>query len=201
VTGLLRPVLPAAVLFDCDGVLADTEALHDRIISDEITVLGWEISPEESARRFRGLRVRGLADPSAAHGADRQAGESSWIEIVGRVAGIPIVPAPGNNDPTIRQEALRLPMLRLIDGRLPGLVVCPVHARPLIKALTSDYKFAVAGGKRTTTIVKNWASHLVEAAQYGALDGGAYHEVMARTATRRSQHRSMLAQINFNPLR
>ncbi len=160
-----------------------------------------EALAELLARRFRGLRVRGLADPSAANGADRQAGESSWIEIVGRVAGIPVVPAPGNNDPTIRQEALRLPMLRLIDGRLPGLVVCPVHARPLIKALASDYKFAVAGGKRTTTIVKNWASHLVEGAQYGALDGGAFHEVMARTAARRSQQRSMLAQIDFNPLR
>jgi HAD superfamily hydrolase (TIGR01509 family) len=46
---------PAAVLFDCDGVLADTEALHDRIIADEITALGWDMSPEESAKRFRGL--------------------------------------------------------------------------------------------------------------------------------------------------
>lgn len=46
---------PAAVLFDCDGVLADTEALHDRIIAEEITALGWEITPEEGARRFRGF--------------------------------------------------------------------------------------------------------------------------------------------------
>jgi HAD superfamily hydrolase (TIGR01509 family) len=43
------------VLFDCDGVLADTEALHDRISADEIASLGWEMTPEESARRFRGL--------------------------------------------------------------------------------------------------------------------------------------------------
>jgi HAD superfamily hydrolase (TIGR01509 family) len=46
---------PLAVLFDCDGVLADTEALHDRIVAEEITALGWDISPEEGARRFRGL--------------------------------------------------------------------------------------------------------------------------------------------------
>jgi HAD superfamily hydrolase (TIGR01509 family) len=47
--------LPAAVLFDCDGVLADTEALHDRIIAEEITGLGWAITPEEGSRRFRGF--------------------------------------------------------------------------------------------------------------------------------------------------
>ena len=43
---------PAAVLFDCDGVLADTEALHDRIMAAEVSRLGWDISPEEGARRF-----------------------------------------------------------------------------------------------------------------------------------------------------
>jgi beta-phosphoglucomutase-like phosphatase (HAD superfamily) len=46
---------PAAVLFDCDGVLADTEALHDRIMAEEITALGWAITPAEGAKRFRGL--------------------------------------------------------------------------------------------------------------------------------------------------
>jgi HAD superfamily hydrolase (TIGR01509 family) len=51
---LNNPRRPQAVLFDCDGVLADTEALHDRLIAEEITALGWEITPEECARRFRG---------------------------------------------------------------------------------------------------------------------------------------------------
>jgi len=46
---------PQAVLFDCDGVLADTEALHDRIIAEEISALGWDITPEEGSRRFRGF--------------------------------------------------------------------------------------------------------------------------------------------------
>jgi HAD superfamily hydrolase (TIGR01509 family) len=50
-----RPLSPAAVLFDCDGVLADTEALHDRICAEEISALGWEMAPEDCARRFRGL--------------------------------------------------------------------------------------------------------------------------------------------------
>lgn len=50
--GALRP---QAVLFDCDGVLADTEALHDRLIAEELGGLGWDITPEDCAKRFRGL--------------------------------------------------------------------------------------------------------------------------------------------------
>jgi HAD superfamily hydrolase (TIGR01509 family) len=55
VTAASRPARPQAVLFDCDGVLADTEALHDRLVAEEISTLGWEITPAECAKRFRGL--------------------------------------------------------------------------------------------------------------------------------------------------
>jgi HAD superfamily hydrolase (TIGR01509 family) len=55
VTATRPTAVPKAVLFDCDGVLADTEALHDRIMAEEISRLGWEITPEDGARLFRGL--------------------------------------------------------------------------------------------------------------------------------------------------
>ncbi|MBU8536925.1 HAD family hydrolase [Falsiroseomonas tokyonensis] len=56
-----RPVLrPAAVLFDCDGVLADSEALHNRIIAEEISALGWEMDAAEAERRFIGLSWRNI---------------------------------------------------------------------------------------------------------------------------------------------
>jgi hypothetical protein len=157
-----------------------------------------EALAELLADRFRGFTPRGIADPSAAFGADRQAGEASWIEIVARVAGIPVVPAP-TNDPTVRREALRLPMTRLIDGRTPGLLVCP-SCRLLKRALSSDYRWQVTAGRRSGNIMKNWASHLTEAAQYGALDGGAYHEVLARTETRKRGTGPGMATIDFNPL-
>ncbi|MGG5810795.1 HAD family hydrolase [Falsiroseomonas sp. CW058] len=53
-TGSLVP-LPEAVLFDCDGVLADSEGLHNRILAEEITALGWEMDAEACERRFIGL--------------------------------------------------------------------------------------------------------------------------------------------------
>ncbi len=46
---------PEAVLFDCDGVLADTEPLHDRVVAEEVTALGWAMTPGEVRRVFLGL--------------------------------------------------------------------------------------------------------------------------------------------------
>ena len=56
-----RPRRPSAVVFDCDGVLADTEALHDRIMAEEVSRLGWEITPEQGAKLFRGLAWEAIA--------------------------------------------------------------------------------------------------------------------------------------------
>lgn len=133
------------------------------------------------AERFRGLPVRAIADPSAAYGADTANGESSWIDTVARVARISVTPAP-TNDPTPRMEAYRLPMSRLIDGRVPGLLIDP-RCRLTRRALATHYRFTRIGGpggRRSDTPLKNWASHLIDADQYALLDGGAYHEVLAR---------------------
>jgi len=46
---------PAAVLFDCDGVLADSEGLVNRIVAADLTARGWRISAEEARETFLGL--------------------------------------------------------------------------------------------------------------------------------------------------
>ena len=51
---------PRAVLFDCDGVLADTEAMHNRILAQEITALGWPMNEAECERLFIGLSWQGV---------------------------------------------------------------------------------------------------------------------------------------------
>ncbi len=52
-------MLPAfrAVLFDCDGVLADSEALVNAIVAAELTALGWPLTPHEAEREFLGLSL------------------------------------------------------------------------------------------------------------------------------------------------
>lgn len=44
-----------AVLFDCDGVLADTELLVNRLVAAELTARGWPMTAAEARRHFLGL--------------------------------------------------------------------------------------------------------------------------------------------------
>jgi HAD superfamily hydrolase (TIGR01509 family) len=53
-----RPRLrPAAVLFDCDGVLADSEGLVNRLVAEELTARGWGMSGEEARATFLGMAL------------------------------------------------------------------------------------------------------------------------------------------------
>jgi HAD superfamily hydrolase (TIGR01509 family) len=48
----------AAVLFDCDGVLVDSEPITNRVLAQMLGELGRHISPEESMRIFTGKAVK-----------------------------------------------------------------------------------------------------------------------------------------------
>lgn len=45
------------VIFDCDGVLVDSECTARRVVSEAITRLGWAMTPEESQDRFLGMTL------------------------------------------------------------------------------------------------------------------------------------------------
>ena len=46
------------VIFDCDGVLVDSEGPSNRLVATEITALGWPMTTEESCERlFVGRRL------------------------------------------------------------------------------------------------------------------------------------------------
>lgn len=47
-----------AVLFDCDGVLVDSEAITNRVLCDMLGEAGWALSSEECMRLFIGKMVR-----------------------------------------------------------------------------------------------------------------------------------------------
>ncbi len=46
-----------AVIFDCDGVLVDSEPITNRILAEMLAELGWPISAEETMRVFLGKAV------------------------------------------------------------------------------------------------------------------------------------------------
>lgn len=47
-----------AVLFDCDGVLVDSEPITNRVLCQMLGELGWELNPQETMRIFTGKAVR-----------------------------------------------------------------------------------------------------------------------------------------------
>lgn len=48
----------SAVLFDCDGVLVDSEPITNRVLRDMLAEQGWQLTPEECFRTFVGKAVK-----------------------------------------------------------------------------------------------------------------------------------------------
>jgi HAD superfamily hydrolase (TIGR01509 family) len=45
------------VIFDCDGVLVDSEGIANRIIATELAKLGWHMTPHEAEKNFLGMTL------------------------------------------------------------------------------------------------------------------------------------------------
>ena len=48
------------IIFDCDGVLVDTETISNRVLAEAITEAGYPLTTEESVRLFKGGRIKSL---------------------------------------------------------------------------------------------------------------------------------------------
>jgi len=48
---------PELIIFDCDGVLIDSEGVASALIADEMTALGWAMTPDEAMQRFMGMSI------------------------------------------------------------------------------------------------------------------------------------------------
>lgn len=140
-TGPVPPMRPpAAVLFDCDGVLADTEALHDRIIAEEVTALGWDLTPEEAAKRFRGLSWEAIQPLIEARLGPGSVPASFHRDLIRRVldaletdtlpmagsraaiaaiqaAGVPVAVASNSSRPELATKLRRLGLTEVFRGR------------------------------------------------------------------------------------
>jgi HAD superfamily hydrolase (TIGR01509 family) len=58
--GIMRALDPALVIFDCDGVLIDSEAIASAIDARELSRLGLPMTPAEAVRRFAGVSSRDM---------------------------------------------------------------------------------------------------------------------------------------------
>lgn len=66
-----------AVLFDCDGVLVDSEPITNSVLREMLHELGWELAPDECMRLFVGKALKEETALIAAHTG--RAVSSEWI--------------------------------------------------------------------------------------------------------------------------
>ena len=60
---------PALVIFDCDGVLVDSEPITNRLMADEMTRHGLPMTTEECIEQFVGGTIRMVYEMAVARGA------------------------------------------------------------------------------------------------------------------------------------
>lgn len=129
------------------------------------------------SQTYPGHHIEGWGDPAGM--ARSQTDERTALELMREYTGFPWRPAP-SNDPTMRLEAVRATLGRLVDGR-PGMLIsqrCPV----LRKGFAGGYCFkrgAYYGGFSDRP-AKNQYSHVHDALQYVLLGGGEHLAVRRR---------------------
>jgi len=72
----------ALVIFDCDGVLVDSEGPSNRALAEEITRLGWPMDEAEATRRFIGYQLKDVAEVVEAHFG--RPVPNGWVELLRR---------------------------------------------------------------------------------------------------------------------
>ncbi|MFZ1725875.1 MAG: HAD family phosphatase, partial [Albidovulum sp.] len=83
-----------AVIFDCDGVLVDSEGMSEEVISTNLARHGLHLAPDRVSALFLGGTISGVGDTARSMGADLPA---DWLdgiygEIFARLAqGTPLV--------------------------------------------------------------------------------------------------------------
>ncbi|MGB3313121.1 MAG: HAD family phosphatase [Albidovulum sp.] len=86
---------PAAVLFDCDGVIVDSEPITDRVIAANLGRHGMPVAPEDVNRLFIGGTMASVGDYARARGARLP---DAWLDVIyGEIfaclaEGTPLVP-------------------------------------------------------------------------------------------------------------
>jgi HAD superfamily hydrolase (TIGR01509 family) len=142
----------ALVIFDCDGVLIDSEALCDRVVSADLSRQGWSLSPADCHRLFLGLTFPDIQ--SAAEAYLRRPLGIGWLEqIVRRVTEVMAAeadPVPGAREALEATTALGLPFRIASNSSRPEMAAKFARAglSDLVEGRIHSAYDLIARGKR-----------------------------------------------------
>jgi HAD superfamily hydrolase (TIGR01509 family) len=99
------------VIFDCDGVLVDSEGPSNRLVAAEVTALGWPMTTEESCALFVGRRLSDI--PPIIEAKLGHAVPPGWVgklrDKLIHLLGTELSAMPGAHDALRATTALGLP--------------------------------------------------------------------------------------------
>ena len=130
---------PELIIFDCDGVLIDSEGVANTLIARELTGLGWEMTMQDSQGLFLGMSITDMQPlietrlgrklplnwrPELAQKLVLALGEEARLipgarEMLERVTelGIPWRIASNSSDQEMAVKFARTGLTRLVDGK------------------------------------------------------------------------------------
>lgn len=89
-------MLPDLIVFDCDGVLIDSEGIASVVVAENLTAHGWPMTPAEAEAIFIGMSIQDMQPKIEAH-LGRSLGPSWRAELAARLvvalgAGAKLIP-------------------------------------------------------------------------------------------------------------
>ncbi len=128
------------VIFDCDGVLVDSEGVSNRVVAEEITALGWPMTAAESIALFVGHTLSDIPGAIERHtgrhvppgwvdrlrdrliatlGAELEAMPGAQEALQATAAlGLPYRVASNSSHEEMGAKFARVAMIHLVQGRL-----------------------------------------------------------------------------------
>ena len=99
------------VIFDCDGVLVDSEGPSNRLVAQEITALGWPMTMAESCALFVGRRLSDI--PAVVEAKIGRPVPAGWVDTLRdkliAILATAVEAMPGAHDALRATAALGLP--------------------------------------------------------------------------------------------
>lgn len=84
------------VIFDCDGVLVDSEPVANRVVAEALTQIGWPMTPEEANGHFLGLTFDAMLPIITARvGAPPEGWRPALVQAILRAMGEEATPIAG----------------------------------------------------------------------------------------------------------
>lgn len=157
-----------------------------------------------NAKHYGDFDMEAWPDPSAFKRSAEATDEASWVAIVKAKTKLRMRELPTNRI-SPRIEAVRQPLTRLIDGHLPGFVLCQ-SCKVLRKGFNSGYRYRriqTGGDRYADEPEKNSFSHPHDGLQYLVLGMTGYAALTGRKTRDADRQRAVARAASakpYNPL-